>query len=46
MLACKKALEEGRIECPDMPHSETLEIMGQMDQIRAQFGIVFPFEKN
>ncbi|HIV26129.1 MAG TPA: Gfo/Idh/MocA family oxidoreductase [Candidatus Scatomonas pullistercoris] len=46
VLACKKALEEGRIECPDMPHSETLEIMGQMDQIRAQFGIVFPFEKN
>ena len=45
VLSCKKAIEEGRIECPEMPHSETLEIMRQMDQIRSQFGIVFPFEK-
>ena len=42
VLACKKAIEEGRIECPEMPHSETLEIMHQMDAIRAQFGIRFP----
>lgn len=45
VLSCKKALEEGRIECDEMPHSETLEIMRQMDEIRRQFGIVFPFEK-
>ena len=43
--SCRKALEEGRIECPEMPHAETVEIMRQMDEIRAQFGIVFPFEK-
>ena len=42
VLACKKALEEGRIECPEMPHEETLKMMNWMDQIRAQFGIVFP----
>ena len=42
--SCRKALEEGRIECPEMPHAETLEIMRQMDEIRAQFGIVYPFE--
>ncbi len=42
--ACKKALEEGRIECEEMPHSETITIMEQMDEIRKQFGIVFPFE--
>ena len=42
--ACRKALEDGRIECPEMPHAETLEIMRQMDQVRGQFGIVFPFE--
>ena len=42
VLACKKALEEGRIECPEMPHAETLKMMNWMDQIRAQFGIVFP----
>ena len=40
-----KAIEERRIECPEMPHSETLEIMRQMDCARKQFGIVFPFEK-
>ena len=45
VLACKRALDEGRIECPQMPHSETLEIMRQMDEIRRQFGIVYPFEK-
>ncbi len=45
VLACRRAIEENRIECPEMPHSETLEIMRQMDLIREQFGIVFPFEK-
>lgn len=44
MLACKKAIEEGRIECPEMPHSQTIQIMCQMDQIRKQFGIVYPGE--
>ncbi len=44
VLACKKAIEEGRIECEEMPHSETITIMKQMDEIRRQFGIVFPFE--
>ncbi len=44
VLACKKAIEEGRIECMEMPHAETLEIMRQMDEVRRQFGIVYPFE--
>ncbi len=44
VLACKRAIEEGKIECEEMPHAETLEIMRQMDEIRKQFGIVFPFE--
>ena len=44
VLACKKALENCSIECPEMPHSETITIMKQMDEIRKQFGIVFPFE--
>ena len=32
--ACKKAIEEGMCECPDMPHSETIRIMEQMDAVR------------
>jgi predicted dehydrogenase len=45
VLACRKAIEEGRIECPEMPHSQTIQIMCQMDRIREQLGIVYPFEK-
>lgn len=45
VLACQRAIAEGRTECSEMPHAETLAIMGQMDEIRRQFGIVFPFEQ-
>ena len=44
LLSCKRAIEEGALECPEMPHAETLELMRQMDEIRRQFGVVFPFE--
>ncbi len=44
VLACKRAIENGEIECEEMPHAETLEIMRQMDEIRSQYGIKFPFE--
>ena len=38
------AIEAGQVECPEMPHEETLEIMRQMDECRKQFGLVFPCE--
>ena len=44
VLSCIKAIKEGQTECPEMPHSETIQIMCQMDEIRRQFGIVYPFE--
>ena len=44
VLACMKALEEKRIECPEMPHSQIIQITCQMDNIRRQFGIKYPFE--
>lgn len=44
LLSCKRAIEAGALECPEMPHAETLELMHQMDEIRRQFGVVFPFE--
>lgn len=34
IMACKRALEEGRLECEEMPHGHTLRIMGLMDEIR------------
>ncbi len=42
--ACMKALEAGEIECPDMPHSETIRVMELMDALRAQWGVKYPFE--
>ena len=44
VLACKEAIEKGLTQCPQMPHKETLEIMGLMDQARAQWGLKFPME--
>lgn len=39
-----KAISEGRIECPEMPHSETIKVMKLMDEIRAMYEIKYPFE--
>lgn len=44
VLACIRALEAGKTECEEMPHAETLEIMKRMDELRAAWGVVFPFE--
>lgn len=45
VLACVRALKAGALECEEMPHSETLEIMEQMDRLRQDWGVVYPFEK-
>lgn len=42
--ACKKAIEEGKLECEEMPHTEILRIMQIMDGLRADWGIKYPFE--
>lgn len=44
VLACRRALEAGELECSEMPHSETLTIMEWMDQLRKDWGIKYPFE--
>ncbi|MFV0528322.1 MAG: Gfo/Idh/MocA family protein [Lachnospiraceae bacterium] len=44
ILACRDALEQGLLECPQMPHSETLEVLKMMDRIRKDWGITFPQE--
>jgi predicted dehydrogenase len=43
--ACRTALLENRLECPEMPHEETIRIMHIMDKLRKEWGVVFPFEK-
>ena len=42
--AAIRAIREGKTECEEMPHAETIKMMKLMDRIRADFGIVFPFE--
>ena len=40
--ACRKAIEDGRLECPEMPHKETLRVMKIMDEMRASWGYEIP----
>ena len=40
--ACKKALEEGKIECLEMPHAKTVRIMEIMDGLRKSGGYEIP----
>ena len=43
--ACVRALDENWLECPEMPHSETLKMLNMMDFIRKSNRIVFPGEE-
>lgn len=43
--SCCAAIREGRTECPQMPHSEMLRVMRLMDAMRAQWGMVYPWEQ-
>lgn len=43
--ASMKAIRSHQLECPEMPHSETLRVMRMMDRLRKEWGIEYPFEK-
>lgn len=36
VLACKKALEEGKLACEEMPHAHTIRIMELLDEIKTR----------
>lgn len=42
--ACSRALAEGKLECVEIPHTETLKVMELMDTLRRDWGIRYPFE--
>ena len=42
--ACVHAIEQGELECPQMPHEETLRMLRWMDELRRQWGVTFPME--
>ena len=39
-----KAIKEGRLECDEMPHSESIKVMELMDGVRAEWGLAYPSE--
>ncbi|MBQ8200288.1 MAG: Gfo/Idh/MocA family oxidoreductase [Clostridia bacterium] len=42
--ACLRDIPAGALEPAEMPHSETIEIMRQMDALRVQWNMKYPFE--
>jgi predicted dehydrogenase len=43
-LEAGRCLREGLLESPRMTHAQTLDLMAAMDDMRAQFGLVYPGE--
>lgn len=37
-----EAIRKGMIEPEDMPHAETLRIMGLLDSLRKEWGVAYP----
>lgn len=44
VLAAIKAIKDGELECPQMPHDETIRMMEFMDQLRKMWGVHYPFD--
>ncbi len=44
VTASFQAIEKGWLESPYMPHQETLDIMRQMDELRKEWGVVYPMD--
>lgn len=44
VMASIEAIENGWLESPFMPHKETIRIMEQMDALRKEWGVVYPWD--
>lgn len=44
VFECKRCIEQGLLESPMMPHEETIAIMQQMDNLRAEWGVKYPMD--
>lgn len=42
--SCLRALENGALECPEMPHAQTIHMMRLMDELRRSWGVRYPFD--
>ena len=45
VLACKKAMEQGLLECPQLPHEEILKVIRLTEYLRKEWGVIYPFEQ-
>lgn len=45
VMATVTARVNGQTEAPEMPHSQTIRVMEQMDSLRRQWGEIYPFEE-
>lgn len=45
VMSSVKAISQGRTECKEMPHTETVRVMEIMDSLRKEWGVIYPFEK-
>lgn len=45
VMECKRCIEAGLSESPLMPHAETISIMQQMDSLRHEWGVVYPYDE-
>ena len=43
--SCLRAIREGSCQCPEMPHSDTVYMMKQMDELRNAWGLSYPCEQ-
>ena len=44
VIAARKAIEAGKIQCEEMPHEETMVVMRWMDDLRKEWGVKYPFD--
>lgn len=42
--ACRRAIQEGRTQCSEMPHEETIRVLEIMDDMRRSWGYQIPGE--
>lgn len=46
VIEARRCIEQGLLESPMMPHSETIAIMHQMDELRSQWGVRYPYDED
>lgn len=44
VIEAKRCIESGLTESPMMPHKETISIMKQMDALRKEWGVLYPYD--